>query len=214
MNRPVLPWDRYLAADFDGLLEMLHSAIIDLYGVSTCQEYLGSAVENIIQIELLQILSSEPWTWEIDVHSTLIEDAFSIQVSVTGGDQKAGQTMYLGFEQDGSFSWFTDCGDPQSSSTSDQDIPFDDQLMSTVLDGEYEVCGSGCSYKESTEEQSKTYVWCRDNGCNASNVGVCTLFNREKDDPPQDPDSWDFVVESPTKMQKDWEYEYHCFCVR
>ena len=69
---------RFQAADIDGLLSLLHPAVLDLYGFNACQAYLTTAVEKPIEIVVLQVLSFESWTWEIDGHSTLIDDAYSI----------------------------------------------------------------------------------------------------------------------------------------
>ncbi len=103
---------RFQATDVDGLLALLHPAVLDLYGQDACQDYLSSVIDNTIQIEVLQLQAFEPWTWEIDGHSTLIEDAYSIQAWVTSGGQTIQQSMHLGLVEDGSITWFTDCGEP------------------------------------------------------------------------------------------------------
>jgi hypothetical protein len=83
-----------------------------------------------------------------------------------------------------------------------------------VLDEKWTICGSGvCKYNEKTVEAQKTEVWCTDDGCSAVG-GNCSLFSRAKEDSPQDPKSWSFVVSSNEKMQKDWSLVYHCFCVK
>ena len=197
--------------DVDGLLAVLHPDVLGLYGVGACQEYLTSVVENPIQIEALEITSSNPWQWEIDGHSTLIQDAYTVQVAVTAGDQTAQQSLHLGLGEDGSIKWFTDCGDPQSSS--DSFFWFGDGSGPVVLDDDYEVCGAGCKYQEGTAEQSKTYVWCLGGTC-PSNGGTCHLFRRDLEDSAQEPDSWDHVAKPEVKMQKDLKYDYHCFCVK
>jgi hypothetical protein len=103
---------RFQVADIDGLLSLLHPAVLDLYGFNACQAYLTTAVEKPIEIEVLQVLAFESWTWEIDGHSTLIDDAYSIQVGVSAGGQTIQQSMHLGQDEDGSITWFTDCGEP------------------------------------------------------------------------------------------------------
>ncbi|MGB2965549.1 MAG: C13 family peptidase [Anaerolineales bacterium] len=103
---------KFQAADGDGLLALLHPAVLDLYGSDACQVYLSSAVEKPIEIEVLQVLSVGPWTWEIDGHSTLIEDTYSIQAGVSAGGQTIQQSMHLGLAEDGTITWFTDCGEP------------------------------------------------------------------------------------------------------
>ncbi len=87
-------------------------------------------------------------------------------------------------------------------------------VAGVVLDDDWEICGSGqCKYNEKIVEAQKTEVWCTDNGCSGLG-GECALFNRDKGDSPQDPASWSYVVGPNEKMQKDWDYAYHCFCVK
>jgi hypothetical protein len=102
----------FQAADANGLLGLLHPAVLDLYGISACQAYLTTAVKKPIEIEVLQVLSFESWTWEIDGHSILIEDAYSIQVGVSAGGQTIQQSMHLALDENGEITWFTDCGEP------------------------------------------------------------------------------------------------------
>jgi len=205
--------EMFLAADVDGLLGMLHPEVLGLYGAAACQEYLGAVVENTIQIELLQLLSGEPWSWEIDDQATIVEDAYSVQVQVTVEEQVFQQEMHLGRNSEGNINWFTDCGVPLGSTEPENETLFIDELMSTVLDNDLEVCGAGCDYKEGPSDQSKTLVWCRNGTC-PSNGGTCHLYRRELEDSPQEPGSWDYVTGPAIKMQKDLEYEYHCFCVK
>jgi hypothetical protein len=202
--------ERFGAGDIDGLLSMLDPGVLGLYGVGVCRDYLSSVVENPIQVEALEITSSDPWQWEIDGHSTLIGDVYTVQASVTAGDQTAQQTMHLSLQEDGTINWFTDCGDPQITDPAEL---FGDQLLSTILDDDYEICGSGCKYQEGTADQSKTLVWCSNGTC-PSNGGTCHLFRREKEDSAQEPDSWDYVAGTNQKMQKELDYDYHCFCVK
>jgi len=103
---------RFQAADVDSLLTLLHPEVLDLYGFDACQEYLSTVVDKPIEIKVIQVVSYEPWTWNIDGHTSLIEDAYSIQVEVTAEGQTVQQTMHLGLADDGTIAWFTDCGEP------------------------------------------------------------------------------------------------------
>ncbi len=89
-------------------------------------------------------------------------------------------------------------------------------LAGVVLDDDWEICGPGlCKYNEGIAESQKTFVWCTDpdDGCSDAG-GECSLFSRVKEDSPQDPASWTYIAGSNEKMQKDWDYAYHCFCVK
>jgi hypothetical protein len=102
----------FQSADVAGLLALLHPGVLDLYGQSACQDYLSSIIDKPIHVEVLQLQSFEPWTWEIDGRSTDIEDAYSILAGVSAAGQTIQQSMHLGLAGDGSISWFTDCGEP------------------------------------------------------------------------------------------------------
>jgi len=118
-----------------------------------------------------------------------------------------------------------DCGyDTNGEDPIDNLVPFvadpiyilDDQAMLAViiLDEEHQVVGPGCTLAQKpVEGGQKTMLWCLDNGCKG-NGGACKLFNRLIGDPPQVPDSWNYVADGDQKMQKVAGFEYHCFCVK
>lgn len=89
----------------------------------------------------------------------------------------------------------------------------DPSFVGAELDDDYVVCDTGkCRCAERTVEAQKVMVWCLNANC--ASVGCeCHLFNRELDDPANDPDSWYHVAGPMKKMQKDMDYEYDCFCV-
>lgn len=98
--------------DVDTLLNNLHPAVIDLYGLDVCRTYLSSVVETPTQIELKDVLGVGPWDWEIDSRSTLIEKAYTLEIILTAQGEQLAQETHLGLREDGSLGWFTDCGDP------------------------------------------------------------------------------------------------------
>lgn len=86
--------------------------MIDLYGVNACQDYLETVIANPLQLEIVAVTGQGSWMWEIDERLTMIDSAFTVQVSITSQDQPARQEIHLGISEDGSIMWFTDCGDP------------------------------------------------------------------------------------------------------
>jgi len=100
--------DAFQSGDTEALFELLHPAVIDLYGAEACQAYFASVIENPIQIEVLEILEVGTWDWVIDERSTLI--VFTFKVTVQGKTSQ--HEIHLSLSDDGSFLWFTDCGEP------------------------------------------------------------------------------------------------------
>jgi hypothetical protein len=96
----------------------------------------------------------------------------------------------------------------------DLQCPYPGDMVGMVLDGVYNVCGSGCTLRDNIVEGQKEVVWCmHDNACVAKGCD-CHLFSSDLNDPPQDPDSWRHEAEPAEKIQKDNNRAYHCFCVK
>ena len=128
-----------------------------------------------------------------------------------------------GFGHDGTFAPESSGGDltggapvePLTMFTAEPIWFINTDFTSIVLDDDYEVCGPGvCKYNEKSVESQKIDLLCTDDGCQEKYGGECSLFQRKIGDPPQDPDSWKYVAGSNQKMQKDWAYDYHCYCVK
>lgn len=102
----------FQAGDVDALFSSLHPAVLDRYGAEACQAYLERVVAEPVQLELLEATELESWIWELDGRSTMIEDAFAVQVDFTAQGQTNQQEIHLAQREDGSLTWFTDCGEP------------------------------------------------------------------------------------------------------
>jgi hypothetical protein len=98
--------------DVDTLLNSLHPAVIDLYGLGACKVYLGTVVETPIHVDLEEVLTIGPWEWEIDGRTTRIEKAYALEILMTAQGEQHAQETHLGLREDGSLGWFTDCGEP------------------------------------------------------------------------------------------------------
>ena len=53
-----------------------------------------------------------PWEWEIDGRSTLIGQAYTLEIIMTAQGEQNTLETHLGLREDSSLGWFTDCGDP------------------------------------------------------------------------------------------------------
>lgn len=100
------------AQSSEGLLYLLHPAVIDLYGVEACQAYLEGVVQNLIQLEVLSSSSLDTWQWEIDERTTPIENAFMVRANVVVENASGERDLHVADDENGSLKWFTDCGDP------------------------------------------------------------------------------------------------------
>ncbi|NIM95372.1 MAG: hypothetical protein GTO18_16880 [Anaerolineales bacterium] len=100
------------AGDAGALVDMLHPAVIELYGLEACQAYLASIIDTTVSVEVVQEIGFGPWLWEIDGTSTLIEDVYTLAINVTAQGETRAIESHVGLLDDGSLGWFTDCGEP------------------------------------------------------------------------------------------------------
>jgi hypothetical protein len=100
------------AGDADGMLAMLHPAVLVMYGQQACQAYLESVVNPSVEIDVLGVNAFGFWLWEIDGSRTYVEDTYSVDVNVHSEQGVTQQEIHIAVDQDGMLGWFTDCGDP------------------------------------------------------------------------------------------------------
>jgi hypothetical protein len=100
------------AGDAEGMLAMLHPAVLAMYGQQACQAYLESVVNPSVEIEVLGVNAFGFWLWEIDGSRTYVEDTYSVDVNVNSEQGVTQQEIHIAVDQDGMLGWFTDCGDP------------------------------------------------------------------------------------------------------
>lgn len=98
--------------DTSTLINLLHPAVIDLYGAEACQAYLGTVVETLIEVQFAAQRDFGTWNWVIDGLSIPVEGVYTLDVNVIAQGQVTPRESHLGLREDGTLRWFTDCGDP------------------------------------------------------------------------------------------------------
>jgi hypothetical protein len=94
------------------LYQLLHPAVLDIYGEEACQVYLEGIIENPTSLEFQNALWFGGWTFERDGISKMVEDVYQVGVNFTSGESTAPQELHLAIPGDDSVRWFTDCGEP------------------------------------------------------------------------------------------------------
>lgn len=101
------------AEDSGRMFDMLHPAVLELYGETACTDYLSSIVNPEVNIEVLNATDIGEWSWERDGRTLSIADAFSVQANIHNGSDVSQSELHLAMRPDGTLGWFTDCGEPQ-----------------------------------------------------------------------------------------------------
>jgi hypothetical protein len=101
------------AGDSSRMFDMLHPAVLELYGEPACTDYLASIVNPEVAIEVLSAEEIGEWSWERDGRTLPIPDALSIQANIHNGGDVNQSELHLAMRPDGTLGWFTDCGEPQ-----------------------------------------------------------------------------------------------------
>jgi hypothetical protein len=96
------------------LIDLLHPAVIDLYGVDACQAYLGTVLETLIEVQVVDVSDFSVWNWAIDGLSTPVDDVYTLDINVIAQGQVTPRESHVGLREDGTLGWFTDCGEPLS----------------------------------------------------------------------------------------------------
>jgi hypothetical protein len=109
------------AAVRDGTQESMSAslggAVVDRYGVATCEAYLASRDPSPEQrFEIVSISGPAPWDYTTDGLTTTVPDAYSVQARVTGPNA-SGEVATRDAELhvtvgDSMVFWYTDCGSP------------------------------------------------------------------------------------------------------
>ena len=102
------------AGDSARMFEMLHPAVLELYGEAACTDYLASIVNPDVSIEVLNAVEIGEWAFERDGRTLPVADALSVQANVHNGDDVSQSELHLALRSDGTLGWFTDCGEAQS----------------------------------------------------------------------------------------------------
>jgi hypothetical protein len=99
------------AGDSGRMFDMLHPAVMELYGEAACTDYLASIVNPEVSIEVLSAADIGEWIWERDGQTLVIADALSVQAMIQNGGDVSQTELHLAIRPDGTLGWFTDCGE-------------------------------------------------------------------------------------------------------
>jgi hypothetical protein len=97
----------------DVLLDRLHPAVIERYGVDACRSYLSAAGVFPLDLTAREATAASRWTWETDGVRADVTDVVLVEVSRVINGETVLQELHLA-RADGSLGWFTDCGEPLS----------------------------------------------------------------------------------------------------
>jgi len=102
----------FKSKDVNFLYNHLHSAVIDLYGADVCRNYLESAVDSPMEVNVDKVSDFGSWDWEVDGFSTPIQNAYTLLISFKLSDGRSGQQeTHLALLDDISIGWFTECAE-------------------------------------------------------------------------------------------------------
>lgn len=101
------------ADDSARMFDLLHPAVLELYGEAACTDYLASIVNTEVSIEVLNAVEIGQWAFERDGRTLSVADALSVQANVHNGGDVSQTELHLALRPDGTLGWFTDCGEPQ-----------------------------------------------------------------------------------------------------
>lgn len=96
-------------SDDEYLFNHLHPAAIERYGEAACQTHVAG-VEGDLGWEIRGSSGPEDWSYETDDLATTIDDAWVVTVRQPGATPEIRDLHFA--RADGTWRWFTDCGDP------------------------------------------------------------------------------------------------------
>jgi hypothetical protein len=102
----------FAAGDHETLYTGLHPAVLERYGESTCRGYLENVVASPLEVDQISLEDFGAWIWETDGLASEIAHTYTMLGRVTAAGASAEQDLHLALRDDGSLSWFSDCGDP------------------------------------------------------------------------------------------------------
>jgi hypothetical protein len=104
--------DAFQNGDTAWLYSTLHPAVIERYGEAQCRAYLDEVVQNPIALSDIRVSGYGVWDYPIDERISLIENAYTVQGTLTAGDQTGQAELHIALYGAAEIGWFTDCGDP------------------------------------------------------------------------------------------------------
>jgi len=93
------------------LLQRLHPEVIDLYGRKQCASFLKTIRDETRDYQVTGSSQLEPWPYEPDGRSIVVEDVYSVDVEATVAGETSSEELHFGLVGE-ELTWFTDCGEP------------------------------------------------------------------------------------------------------
>jgi hypothetical protein len=103
--------DAQANGDVDFLYFSLHPAVPNRYSEEACRDYLSSTINPEASITFVQETARGSFDYETDGLTETIDDAITLDVLVTTADGETVVETHAVENPDGTFAWFTDCGD-------------------------------------------------------------------------------------------------------
>ena len=99
------------AGDTTYLNARLHPQTLDRYGQRACRRQVREVAGSDVQYDVQGASGPASWSYETDGLATTIEDTWTVLVRQPGADPELRDLHFA--PVDGTWRWFTDCGDPQ-----------------------------------------------------------------------------------------------------
>jgi hypothetical protein len=93
------------------MFENLHPQVLERYGVQQCRNYTRNTSSPGLSLEYQSSTGPEPWDWTLDERTTTIPDAWTVTVRWRDPQTDELRDVHIA-AADGTWRWFTDCGDP------------------------------------------------------------------------------------------------------
>lgn len=93
------------------LFTSLHPAVLERYGNQACRRYTRSTQLQGLDLEYVSANGPEPWDWVLDDRTTTIPDGWTVTVNWHDPNVDEAREVHIA-PSDGTWRWFTDCGDP------------------------------------------------------------------------------------------------------
>jgi hypothetical protein len=100
-----------LRGDVDFLVSRLNDATIVIYGEEQCRSTLAGLQDPQTELEIREIGPIGPWDYVVDGVNTRIPDVLPVEVQRLADGQTIIQELHWQLV-DGSYTWFSDCGEP------------------------------------------------------------------------------------------------------
>jgi hypothetical protein len=100
----------FQSGDSQYLFDRLHPAVFDRYGMRQCRRHIdGLPADPSARWTVQSSSGPAPWAWETDGLTTTVSDAWTVTIRIPDEGQR--EIHFAPFE--GTWRWFTDCGEPR-----------------------------------------------------------------------------------------------------